>query len=686
MLADRVLHGMLLDRGEGRLFTNPDERAAIGRLSRDFWRYFDGRPDEVEGLLGRFDIYFRLRRLFHVLYSARVEDRHTGWYQALVGLVSIHEIVRWGMESVIDERASMVFRSRAPAKPDAPRALLDTGELWTAAEASLEWFLDGILDAVHAAALACRDPLAAERARKALHVEVVAAIRRVRDRAASAPSAPTEAMAHSGDALGRLDHAVVDLAREGGLDTVVTGFDCIDALDLVESGHARLPTRDVIRAVRLSPYDAKLGYSRDVPPAGKISGDSLFHFGGFVKRAWRSNDILWGRIDGAAQLIEDFAADGASRETADGVEAASHIANVLSNADLRAGLRRRLADPSDPLWFEGIFARGAATVPLHVRAASGHPRHAPPAPGDRPLADWLQALLSDDDAVRAGAISRWSQGMEALALAHHRSIVACAAEQILEDQIAEEMEWGGRRGARLAMWWAGLGSDASLPVKLSFARSLVRSDVLAMGIRPVEPSGGAGSRFAMQVDDAVRLDAAAGKVLNIGGQTVRDALTLSAGANLLSRIGQAAMYAAANSCGSARGAVRGSGVFRWGDRILSMLPLLTAPSLTGAVVRIALILFAATSAAVVLFGPQQPTGFGKGAMVTGLAIAGLWLFARVVPRWLFPVALSIAAVVGSWSLLCAIDALPEGLCGPVCSVRDGLALAVHRLDAAMSPR
>jgi predicted acylesterase/phospholipase RssA len=685
MLADRVLHGMLLDRGEGRHFTNPEERAAIGRLSRDFWRYFDGQPKEVEALLGRFDIYFRLRRLFHVLYSARVEDRHSGWYQALVGLVSVHEIVRWGMESVIDERASMVFRNRVPATPEAPRILLDTGHLWTAAEASLGWFLEGILDAVHAAVLACRDPLGAETARKALHVEVVAAIRSARERAASDVPEVVPAMALPGDALGRLDHAVLELATEAGLAAAAAGFDCVDALDLVESGHARLPSRDVIRAVRLSPYDAKLGYSRDVPPAGKISGDSLFHFGGFLKRAWRSNDILWGRIDGSAQVIEDFMGDGVPREAADGTVVPAHLDTVLSDADVRAALRRRLADPADPLWLEGLFARGAATAPLHVRAAAGQPRNAPRGADDCTLAEWLDGLLSDDAPVRALAIARWPQGLEALALAHHRSTVACAAEQILEDQIAEEMEWGGRRGARLAMWWVGLGSDASLPVKLSFARSLVRSDVVAMGIRPTAPASGAGSHFPMEVADVVRLDAAVGRTLNIGAQTVRDALTLSAGASLLSRIGQAAMYAAANSCGRARGAVRGSGVFRWGDRILSTLPLLVAPTLFGAILRIALVFFVAASAAVVFFGPRQPTGFGKGAMVTGLALAALWLFARLVPRWLFPAALSVALVVVTWSVLCGIDVFPEGLCGPVCWFRDWLALAVHRLDAALTP-
>jgi hypothetical protein len=86
------------------------------------------------------------------------------------------------------------------------------------------------------------------------------------------------------------------------------------------------------------------------------------------------------------------------------------------------------------------------------------------------------------------------------------------------------------------------------------------------------------------------------------------------------------------------------------------------------------------------FVSQQPSGFGKGARVTGLAISGLWLFVRIVPRWLFPAALPVAVIVGVWALHCSTDAQSDGVCGPVRPVRDGLALARSRLDAALSPR
>ncbi len=57
--------------------------------------------------------------------------------------------------------------------------------------------------------------------------------------------------------------------------------------------------RDEIKLARVSPEDA--GYIRK-PAEEKLAGDSLGHFGGFLKREWRENDILWGRLDAAEQI------------------------------------------------------------------------------------------------------------------------------------------------------------------------------------------------------------------------------------------------------------------------------------------------------------------------------------------------------------------------------------------------
>ncbi|HEX8189538.1 MAG TPA: patatin-like protein [Pyrinomonadaceae bacterium] len=66
---------------------------------------------------------------------------------------------------------------------------------------------------------------------------------------------------------------------------------------------ADLNGKDVIETVRISPVDAERGFSNK-GLSDKVSGDALYHFAGFFKRSWRSNDILWGRLDGLCQLVE----------------------------------------------------------------------------------------------------------------------------------------------------------------------------------------------------------------------------------------------------------------------------------------------------------------------------------------------------------------------------------------------
>jgi hypothetical protein len=66
---------------------------------------------------------------------------------------------------------------------------------------------------------------------------------------------------------------------------------------------ARVAQRDQINIVRLSPFDAQTAFSERALE-DKLSGETFGHFGAFLKRSWRSNDILWGRLDGISRLVE----------------------------------------------------------------------------------------------------------------------------------------------------------------------------------------------------------------------------------------------------------------------------------------------------------------------------------------------------------------------------------------------
>ena len=48
--------------------------------------------------------------------------------------------------------------------------------------------------------------------------------------------------------------------------------------------------------------DNALGHLANTP-ATKLAGMKLNHFGGFLKRSWRANDWLWGRLDGVEHLL-----------------------------------------------------------------------------------------------------------------------------------------------------------------------------------------------------------------------------------------------------------------------------------------------------------------------------------------------------------------------------------------------
>lgn len=77
------------------------------------------------------------------------------------------------------------------------------------------------------------------------------------------------------------------------------------------SAVADLGERDRVELVRISP-DAAQFITRDAKT--KLAGDAVMHFGGFLKREWRQNDILWGRLDAAELLVRTLAENYRSPE------------------------------------------------------------------------------------------------------------------------------------------------------------------------------------------------------------------------------------------------------------------------------------------------------------------------------------------------------------------------------------
>jgi hypothetical protein len=60
---------------------------------------------------------------------------------------------------------------------------------------------------------------------------------------------------------------------------------------------------DRIEVFRVSPADADRLISETITRKRKLAGTKLANFGAFFKREFRTNDILWGRLDGAERII-----------------------------------------------------------------------------------------------------------------------------------------------------------------------------------------------------------------------------------------------------------------------------------------------------------------------------------------------------------------------------------------------
>ena len=75
-----------------------------------------------------------------------------------------------------------------------------------------------------------------------------------------------------------------------------------------------LTSREIIQTIRISPNDAQRGFGENKRLEDKLSGETLYAFGGFFKKSWRSNDILWGRLDGLNRIIEALLTGDAVRK------------------------------------------------------------------------------------------------------------------------------------------------------------------------------------------------------------------------------------------------------------------------------------------------------------------------------------------------------------------------------------
>ena len=81
--------------------------------------------------------------------------------------------------------------------------------------------------------------------------------------------------------------------------------DCIEVIDMAvfPLTYPDLGEVNPVDVFRISPGDAP-DLVAQTPEAPKLAGIAVGHFGGFLDKDWRRNDLMWGRLDGAERLID----------------------------------------------------------------------------------------------------------------------------------------------------------------------------------------------------------------------------------------------------------------------------------------------------------------------------------------------------------------------------------------------
>jgi patatin-related protein len=81
-------------------------------------------------------------------------------------------------------------------------------------------------------------------------------------------------------------------------------FDAIDRELYPFEYLTSLNEKEIINPICISPDNAQLGIGSGKNTQEKLGGDKLYNIGGFFKKSWRSNDLLWGRLDGLNRILE----------------------------------------------------------------------------------------------------------------------------------------------------------------------------------------------------------------------------------------------------------------------------------------------------------------------------------------------------------------------------------------------
>lgn len=340
-LASRALRGLLWDSktGTSAHLTSAADRERVKQLFHSLNEPRERGELTYDQTFERYDIYFRLRRVQHVvkwLYLALSDlgDQKTGTARNIVGdqetrtarkilrglnqHVQLLEIIQYWFEFALD-RIPVDWRSAQATSDPAT-------EIWRQVTVCINQILsikDNVpswLPAIHPADPEWLSTKQLDTINHGLRDDVGRLLGRFKQSAqnpAAILNAPPTDESFRGflqwtdeaEAAFFLAHADTSAAYEmakAEYDEFVSLDAIVFPLDFVSS----LANFNEIRLLRISPSPTLnsrnqgfLGFKANAGADEKLAGRQLGHFAGFLKRSWRSNDILWGRLDGLRHLV-----------------------------------------------------------------------------------------------------------------------------------------------------------------------------------------------------------------------------------------------------------------------------------------------------------------------------------------------------------------------------------------------
>ena len=363
------------------------------------------RPADVDAIFA-IDIDFQLRRLMHVIYTCADALRTQPLVLGVINRqVEALEIVRRAMETAVEEVAASILQANdaqldARGMPMADAAA-DAFEAWAAAQWAIVferlWAIAGVSPPESYATpdqplSSLLQPAELKRFKQRLKEPLTAS---------STPSFFTaaEAFERRMVSAAQVEHAYDNFGKQVDPEThpleVLTGM----------CGY------DVMKIARISPLDAKNEFGID--GLEKVAGQRYGHFGAFFKKSWRANDIMWGRLDAAYELVDILV--NTERVRAVFQKPTAEISAALE--ELRAAtahLREQLQPVLEPAMHEQLFR-------------------------------WLERLGSSVQDTRVAALIELEQEQggpkEWLRFAAQREVLDEALADVFADAAEEQVAW-----------------------------------------------------------------------------------------------------------------------------------------------------------------------------------------------------------------------------------------------------